>query len=151
MVKYPWEPPPALRDSASERLDAQAHAIASAPRRAVLERLADGPASMTDLSDLLAVTLPAVDKHLRVLMDAGLVTKSKPGRTTSVALRPGGLTELVEWSARTRLLWTGLLDRLSDHLEADGAAPPPTAPVTRSPATDTPTTDAAATDPQEHR
>lgn len=144
MVKYLWESPPPSSTSrpASDRLDAQAHAVASAPRRAVLERLAGGPASMTDLSDLLSVTLPAVDKHLRVLVDAGLVTKSKQGRTTSIVLRPGGLTELAEWGARTRLLWTGLLDRLADHLETDGAASPPTSvPTARGTATDAPVTD----------
>src|SRR3954454_24590490 len=68
------------------QLDAVATAVASAPRRSIIERLGEGDASMSDLADLLEVTLPAVDKHLRVLLDAGVVTKEKAGRTTSVRL-----------------------------------------------------------------
>ena len=98
------------------RLDAVASAIASDPRRSIIERLAQGDASMSDLADRLGVTLPAVDKHLRVLMDAGVVTKQKTGRTTSVRLVPGSLEELATWAMSTRLMWSHALDRLEQHM-----------------------------------
>jgi DNA-binding transcriptional ArsR family regulator len=97
-------------------LDAVAAAVASGPRRAIVERLAEGQASMSDLADRLGVTLPAVDKHLRVLMDAGVVTKAKTGRTTAVSLVPGSLEELATWAMSTRLMWSNALDRLEQHL-----------------------------------
>jgi DNA-binding transcriptional ArsR family regulator len=98
------------------QLDAVTTAVASAPRRSIIERLGEGDASMSDLADLLEVTLPAVDKHLRVLLDAGVVTKEKAGRTTSVRLVPGSLEELATWAMSTRLMWGHALDRLEQHL-----------------------------------
>lgn len=98
-------------------LDEVAHAVASAPRRSIIERLSEGHASMSDLAGHLAVTLPAVDKHLRVLLDAGVVTKDKHGRTTSVRLVPGSLEALGTWAMSTRLMWSNALDRLEASLE----------------------------------
>lgn len=100
-------------------LDDVAHAIASAPRRVIIERLSQGEASMSVLAGRLEVTLPAVDKHLRVLLDAGVVTKVKTGRTTSVRLVPGSLEPLATWAMSTRLMWTNALDRLEQHLDTD--------------------------------
>ena len=97
-------------------LDAVASAVASGPRRSIIERLAESEASMTDLADTLGVTLPAVDKHLHVLLDAGVVTKEKAGRTTSIRLVPGSLEELATWALSTRLMWSHALDRLEQHL-----------------------------------
>jgi DNA-binding transcriptional ArsR family regulator len=100
----------------NHRLNAVTTAVASGPRRTIIERLAEGAASMSDLADRLDVTLPAVDKHLHVLVDAGVVTKKKAGRTTSVRLVPGSLEELAAWAIGTRLMWTNALDRLERHL-----------------------------------
>jgi len=100
-----------------QRLDDVAHAVASAPRRSMIERLAEGQASMSDLAGHLSVTLPAVDKHLRVLLEAGVVTKEKHGRTTSVRLVPGSLEELGTWATSTRLMWSNALERLEASLE----------------------------------
>ena len=99
-----------------KHLDAVATAVASAPRRSIIERLAEGDASMSDLAERLEVTLPAVDKHLRVLLDAGVVSKEKVGRTTSVHLVPGSLEELATWAMSTRLMWAHALDRLEHHV-----------------------------------
>ena len=74
---------------------------------------------MTDLADRLHVTLPAVDKHVRVLVDAGVVTKGKTGRTTSLRLVPGSLEELGAWAMSTQLMWSHALDRLEQHLSDD--------------------------------
>ncbi len=106
------------------RLDDVASAVASAPRRAIIERLAEGEASMSVLAEHLAVTLPAVDKHLRVLVDAGVVRKEKSGRTTSVRLVPGSLEELGTWAMSTRLMWGNALDRLEQHLSTDSEEKP---------------------------
>jgi len=100
-------------------LDAVATAVASGPRRSIIERLTEGDASMSELADRLEVTLPAVDKHLRVLLDAGVITKGKTGRTTSVRLVPGSLEELATWAMSTRLMWSHALDRLEQHLSDD--------------------------------
>jgi DNA-binding transcriptional ArsR family regulator len=97
-------------------LDAVAAAVASGPRRSMIEQLAQRERSMSDLAEHLSVTLPAVDKHLRVLLDAGLVAKDKHGRTTSVRLVPGSLDELGAWALSTRLMWDNALDRLEQHL-----------------------------------
>ena len=99
-------------------LDAVATAVASASRRAIVERLGSGEASMSVLADHLDVTLPAVDKHLHVLLDAGVVTKEKTGRTTSVRLVPGSLDDLASWAISTGLMWSNALDRLEQHLAA---------------------------------
>ena len=101
-----------------QSLDASAHAIASAPRRAIIDRLASGPASMSQLADELGVTLPAVDKHLHVLVVGGIVTKAKHGRTTTVRLNPGSLQPLAIWATSTHLMWSNLLDRFEQHLTA---------------------------------
>ena len=93
-----------------------AGAVASAPRRSIIERLGQGEASMSELAGYLGITLPAIDKHVRVLVDAGVVTKGKTGRTTAVRLVPGSLEELGTWAMSTRLMWSNALDRLEDHL-----------------------------------
>jgi DNA-binding transcriptional ArsR family regulator len=98
------------------QLDQVARAIASEPRRAILDRLAEGETSMSQLAAHLDVSLPAVDKHLRVLSAAGVVAKSKSGRTTSVRLVPGSLDDLAAWAMSTRLMWGHALDRLEQHL-----------------------------------
>ena len=110
---------PILHQMVKQSLDEIATAVASVPRRAIIERLAEGDASMSALADHLTVSLPAVDKHLRVLVDAGMVTKQKHGRTTSVRLVPGSLEELATWAMSTRLMWTHALDRLERHLTDD--------------------------------
>jgi DNA-binding transcriptional ArsR family regulator len=104
------------------RLDATATALASAPRRAIIERLAEGEASMSDLADHLGLSLPAVDKHLRLLLGAGVVSKQKTGRTTAVRLVPGSLDELGTWAMSKRLMWGNALDRLEQHLATPSVA-----------------------------
>lgn len=103
-------------------LDATATAIASAPRRAILERLAAaGSASVTELADLLGVSVPATLKHVDHLVRGGVITRSKTGRVVTVALVPGSLDELVAWATRTRLFWSNHLDRYAAHLAATTA------------------------------
>lgn len=99
-------------------LDATATAIAAPARRALIDRLAAGPASMSELARVADLSLPAVDKHVRLLTAAALVEKSKTGRITELRLQPRGLRPLTDWTTRTALLWESALDRL-DALLAD--------------------------------
>jgi DNA-binding transcriptional ArsR family regulator len=82
----------------------------------MIDRLAQGPASMSELARELGMTLPAVDKHLKILVEGRLVTKEKHGRTTTVRLNPGSLQELATWAMTTQLMWSNLLGRLEQHL-----------------------------------
>lgn len=105
----------------SNTLDAVATAIASEPRRRLVERLANGPATVTELAALLEVSVPAVLKHVDRLIEGGIAARAKNGRVVTVSLVPGSLEELVEWATRTRLFWGNHLDRYAAHL---GGAPP---------------------------
>jgi DNA-binding transcriptional ArsR family regulator len=104
------------------QIDDASLAIASPVRRAIIERLALGPASMTDLAHVGRISLPAADKHLRLLGDAGIVHKSKAGRVTELRLAPAGLEPVEQWVRRTTLLWEGALDRLEAVLAAERSA-----------------------------
>jgi DNA-binding transcriptional ArsR family regulator len=98
-------------------IDELAYAVSSAPRRRLLERVAEGPVSMSALAEHLDLSLPAVDKHLKVLGSAGLVTKTKSGRVTQITLDPRGLEAMATWVERTRAHWAGAMQRYTDHLE----------------------------------
>lgn len=100
------------------RVDAIASAIASGPRRRILERLAEQPATMTELADLLALTMAATTKHLTILVDAGLVRRSKAGRVVTFTLVPRSLEPLQDWALSARLLWAASLDRMATHLDS---------------------------------
>lgn len=112
----------------SATLDTAAAAIASGPRRAILERLAGGPATISELAAELAVTVPGALKHVDRLAAAGIVTRSKHGRVVTVTLVPGSLDALAEWATRTRLFWANHLDRYVAHLGGS-----PSSPTTDSP------------------
>ena len=99
-------------------LEAAAAAVASEPRRRLLERLAEGPATVSDLADHVGMSLPTVLRHLERLEDGGLVSRSKRGRTVHVRLVPGALEPLAQWAMRTRLFWGNHLDRYAAHLDA---------------------------------
>src|SRR5215471_14972114 len=98
----------------SERLDRVFAALTDPSRRAILARLErdDGGISVSDLARPLAVKLPAVMKHLDVLDDAGLITRSKAGRIVTVRLSPKPIREVMNWLRRYERFWSGSLDRL---------------------------------------
>jgi DNA-binding transcriptional ArsR family regulator len=101
-----------------ERLDRTFAALVDPTRRAILAQLErrDG-ATISELAEPFAIKLPAVMKHLDVLVDAGLVTRSKSGRTVTVRLRPQPMREAMEWLRRYEHFWSGSLDRLADYAE----------------------------------
>ena len=97
-------------------LDRMFHALADGTRRAMIERLARGPASVSDLAGPFDMTLPAVVQHLAVLEGAGLVTSQKIGRVRTVQLAPEALTAAGTWIGEQRLPAERQLDRLGDLL-----------------------------------
>jgi len=98
------------------------HALADPTRRALVERLGRGPASVTDLAQPLDITLAAVIQHLQILEQSGLVRSQKVGRVRTCRLEPAGLSVAARWIAERRAEWErrfgrlgGLLDRQSAH------------------------------------
>lgn len=96
-----------------------AHAVASAPRRLLVGRLAEGPATMSELASVLGVTLPAIDKHVRVLEAAGLARKRRAGRQAIVTLEPGGLDLLADWATGVRAMWRSRLADFAAHVDGE--------------------------------
>ena len=101
-----------------ERLDRTFAALVDPTRRAILARLEreDG-ASISALARPFAIKLPAVMKHLDVLDDAGLITRSKAGRTVTVRLRAAPMREAIDWLHRYERFWSESLDRLAAYVE----------------------------------
>lgn len=97
-------------------LDALFQSLADPTRRAILARLAHGPASVTDLAAGHAMALPSFLGHLRRLEEGGLIATSKAGRVRTCTLRVGALAPARDWMAEQRLLWEGRHDRLEDYL-----------------------------------
>ena len=103
-------------------LDRTFAALVDPTRRAILARLerADG-ASISELARPFAIKLPAVMKHLDVLDDAGLITRTKAGRTVTVRLSPEPMREAMDWLQRYERFWSPRLDRLAAFAEAKEA------------------------------
>ena len=100
-------------------LDRVFSALVDPTRRAILARLeAEESLSVGALAQPFAIKLPAVMKHLDVLGQAGLITRTKHGRTVDVRLAPAPLREAVDWLARYERFWSPALDRLAAHAEA---------------------------------
>lgn len=92
-------------------------ALADPTRRAVLERLAGGPAAMSDLAQPFRMALPSFAQHLDVLEDCGLVRSSKEGRVRTYRIAPQAMKAAEGWLAKQRALWTRRLDQLDDYLK----------------------------------
>ncbi|HEX5262176.1 MAG TPA: metalloregulator ArsR/SmtB family transcription factor [Phenylobacterium sp.] len=107
----------------SASLDRTFSALVDPTRRAILARLEreDG-ASVSELARPFAIKLPAVMKHLDVLDEAGLIRRSKSGRTVTVRLCPEPMREAMDWLQRYERFWSTNLDRLAAHAEAQEAA-----------------------------
>ena len=99
-----------------DELDIVLRALADPTRRAVVQRLAQAPAVVSELAEPFGMALPSVLQHLRVLEDAGVVTSEKHGRVRTVSLRPGSLDVLHLWLAQQRTPAEHHADRLGIHL-----------------------------------
>ena len=82
----------------------------------MVERLSNGPASVSELARPLAMSLPAVLQHLQVLEASGLVRSEKLGRTRTCTIEPAAMTMAEQWLGARRALWERRLDRLGDLL-----------------------------------
>jgi DNA-binding transcriptional ArsR family regulator len=98
-------------------LDQVFRALADPTRRAMVERLVRGPATVGELARPLAMSLPAVLQHLQVLQDGGLVRTEKVGRTRTCHLEHEALRSAEGWLHRRRTDWETRLDRLDDLLD----------------------------------
>jgi DNA-binding transcriptional ArsR family regulator len=101
----------------SSPLDLAFQALADPTRRAMVERLARSPASVSDLARPFSMSLPAVMQHLAVLEGSGLVVSEKVGRTRTCRVEPRALGLVEQWINARRTEWEHRLDRLGDYLE----------------------------------
>lgn len=101
----------------SERLPDVFKALGDPTRLAVVERLASGPATVSDLSAPFRMAGPSFLKHLGVLESAGVVRSNKTGRVRTVSLAPETLVWVDDWVARRRGQWEARLDRLGEILK----------------------------------
>lgn len=97
-------------------IDRVFHALGDPTRRAILDRLVNGPASVSKLAEPLGVTVTAVMQHLQLLEEAKLVHTEKLGRVRTCRLEPSGLDALEKWIRDHRTVWERKLDRLGEIL-----------------------------------
>jgi DNA-binding transcriptional ArsR family regulator len=96
----------------SQTLDRTFSALSDPTRRAMLERLSLGPATVSELAAPARISLPGALKHVRILEEANLVTSEKRGRTRECRLGPAQLEDATAWIERHRSRWERRLDRL---------------------------------------
>jgi|SRR5579863_1782226 len=100
-----------------ERLDAVFHALSHRARRALLGRLAQAPAMITELARPFAMSLPAVSRHIRVLEQAGLVARTVDGRVHRCSLETLPLKAAEQWLVHYRGFWEASLEALARYAE----------------------------------
>ena len=106
-------------------LDSTFAALADPTRRAILARLARGEATVTELAEPFAMSLPAVTKHLKVLQRAGLVSQGRRAQWRPCRLEARPLQDAADWVGQYRRFWDERLDRLEDYLRTLNALEPP--------------------------
>jgi DNA-binding transcriptional ArsR family regulator len=99
-----------------DQLDRVFQALSDPSRRAMVERLCRGPATVSELGRPFSMTLAAVVQHVQVLEASGLVRSEKVGRTRTVQIEPAALRTAEQWISDRRTLWERRLDRLGDFL-----------------------------------
>jgi DNA-binding transcriptional ArsR family regulator len=100
----------------AEHLDATFAALADPTRRAILARLAQGEANVTELAKPFDMSQPAISKHLKVLEHAGLISRSRDAQSRPCRLEARRLKEATEWMERYRGFWEESFDRLNLYL-----------------------------------
>jgi DNA-binding transcriptional ArsR family regulator len=107
-----------MPQSAAHNLDLTFQALADPTRRAMVERLSQGPASVSELARPFAMSLPAVVQHLQLLEASGLVASEKVGRVRTCRMEPQAMSLAEQWINQRRTDWEARLDRLGDYLKA---------------------------------
>jgi DNA-binding transcriptional ArsR family regulator len=94
-------------------------ALAHPIRLEIVERLAGGPATVSEVTHDFDVSKPAISKHLKVLEETGVVTRVIEGRTHRLSLEPAVLNEAADWMNRQRALWERLFDVVDEYLKEE--------------------------------
>ena len=110
-------------NSSPAQLDRVFHALSDPTRRAMLARLSKGEATVSTLAAPFTTSLPAISKHLRVLEEAGLITRDVRGREHHCSLEPRPLKTAAEWIEYHQRFWETRLDALEDLLQRPGQQP----------------------------
>jgi DNA-binding transcriptional ArsR family regulator len=97
-------------------IDRVFHALGDPSRRRIVEKLSEGPISVSRLAEPLDITLAAVVQHLQVLEESGLIQTEKVGRVRTCRIEPAGLSAAAQWISDRRSMWERRLDRLGDLL-----------------------------------
>jgi DNA-binding transcriptional ArsR family regulator len=92
-------------------------ALGDPTRLAILERLAEGEATVTELAEPFAMSMPAISRHLKVLENAGLISRGREGQSRPSRLRIEALEEAARWVDARRDIWEGRIARLDRHLK----------------------------------
>jgi DNA-binding transcriptional ArsR family regulator len=100
-----------------DRLTETLTALANSTRRAILDRLAEGDATVNELAEPFSLSLPAISKHLKVLERAGLVVRSARAQYRPCALDAAPLAAVSSWAERYRPIWEARFGRMDDYLE----------------------------------
>ena len=100
-----------------DRLDETFAALANSTRRAILGRLAEGHATVNEIAEPFAMTLPAVSKHIKVLERAGLVVRGQRAQYRPCALNAAPLKDVSTWAEQYRPVWEARFDRLDEYLK----------------------------------
>lgn len=100
----------------SPSIDATFAALGDPTRRAIVEQLASGEATVLELAAPFAISLPAISRHLKVLEQAGLITRGRDAQHRPCRLRPEALQQVTAWAEHTRRAWEERFDRLEDYL-----------------------------------
>ena len=106
----------------SAALDLMFQALADPSRRAMLDRLCKGPASVSDLAGPFKMSLPAVLQHLQVLEQSGLVKTEKLGRVRTCSIETKALRSVEQWINARRTMWEQRFDRLGVYLASEAEA-----------------------------
>lgn len=107
----------------AQQLDDVFVALADETRRAILARLSEGEARVTEVAAPFNISLNSVSKHIRILERAGLVARRRSGRDHYLSLDPRPLTEASEWLQSRQQFWAGRLQRLQALLDEEDASP----------------------------
>jgi DNA-binding transcriptional ArsR family regulator len=103
----------------SDRLSLTFAALADPTRRSMLSRLAEGEATVTQLAEPFAMSLPAISRHLKVLERAGLIVRGREAQWRPSRLRAEPLDEAVDWLESRKQTWEERMDRLDAHLRKE--------------------------------
>ena len=108
-----------LTTADEQRLDDTFAALANSTRRAMLARLAEGEATVNELAEPFDMALPSISKHLKVLEQAGLVTRGRRAQYRPCSLDPAPLEELASWVQLYRPVWEQRFDQLDEHIRQE--------------------------------